>query len=55
MAEPIKPVINGTIGKIIQKLDKKLPENNPSIFMKPQDTDDTTITNDFIFNQLYKT
>ena len=54
MAEPIKPVLNGDIGKIIQKLDKKLPENNPSIFIKPQDTEDTAITNDFIFSQLYK-
>lgn len=53
MAEPIKPVTNGTIGSIIQKLDKKLPENNPSIFMKPQDADETAIPKEFIFKQLY--
>ncbi len=53
MADPIKPVTNKTVGNIIQKLDKKLPENNPSIFMKPQDSDEMTITNDFIFKQLY--
>ena len=54
MAEPIKPVINGTIGKIIQRLDKKLPENNPSIFMPQPNNEEGVIDNEFIFNQLYK-
>lgn len=54
MTEPVKPVINGTIGKIIQKLDKTIPENNPSIFIKTQETEDMSMSNDFIFNQLYK-
>ena len=53
MAEPIKPVTGNTVGSIIQKLDKKLPENNPSIFMKPQAADETAIPSDFIFQQLY--
>ena len=53
MTERIKPVSNGTVGSIIQKLYKKLPENNPSIFMKPQDADETAIPSDFIFKQLY--
>ncbi len=53
MTKPLKPVTNGTIGSIIQKLDKKLPENNPSIFISSQDTDETAIPSDFIFKQLY--
>ncbi len=53
MAEPIKPVTSNTVGNIIQKLDKKLPENNPSIFIKQPNQDEMTITDDFIFKQLY--
>lgn len=53
MAEPIKPITGMNVGKIIQNLDKKFPENNPSIFMAQQSADDTKIDNDFIFKQLY--
>ena len=48
----IKP-IDINIGKIIQNLDKKLPENNPSIFMPQQENQESTFSNDFLFKQLY--
>ena len=39
------------IPRIIKNLDKKLPENNPSIFMA-QSADNSTFDNDFLFHQL---
>lgn len=53
MAEPIKPVTGGIVNKFIQKLDKKIPDTNPSIFMTPQENEESRINDDFIFKQLY--
>ncbi len=52
MAEPIRPVSGDVIKNFIQKLDKKAPENNTSIFMQQQ-PEESRIDNDFIFKQLY--
>lgn len=47
----IRPVGHKNINEIIKNLDKKLPENNPSIFMQQQE--ESTFDNDFLFKQLY--
>lgn len=52
MAEPIRPVSGDVIKSFIQKLDKKVPENNTSIFIQQQQ-EESRIDNDFIFKQLY--
>ena len=49
----IKPLNNADVGKIIFNLDKKLPENNPSIFMNQENNKGSTFDNDFLFKQLY--
>lgn len=49
----IKPTDNNSLGQIIQNLDKKLPENNPSIFMPQPENQESTFDNDFLFKQLY--
>lgn len=49
----IDPLKQNQINKIIDNLDKKLPDNNPSIFMPFKETDGIKIDDEFLFKQLY--
>lgn len=49
----INPIDNNNLGQIIENLDKKLPENNPSIFMPQPEDKKSTFDNDLLFKLLY--
>ena len=48
----IKPVQEGFVNNIINKLDKKIKIDNPSIFIP--DSEESKIDNDFVFKNLYE-
>ena len=50
----IKPVGNGSINKIVDNLNNKLPEYNPTSIFLPQENAETKIDDNLLFQLLYK-
>lgn len=50
----IKPVGNGSINKIVDNLNNKLPEYNPTNIFLPQENEETKIGDNLLFKLLYK-